>query len=35
MDQLFKTEWEDYERLYDRISHERRPLTRLQERVGG
>ena len=29
------TEWEDYERLYDRISQERRPLTRLQERVGG
>jgi lathosterol oxidase len=35
MDKLFKTEWEDYERLYDRISQERRPLTRLQERVGG
>jgi Delta7-sterol 5-desaturase len=35
LDKLFKTEWEDYERLYDRISHERRPLTRLQERVGG
>jgi Delta7-sterol 5-desaturase len=33
LDRMFKTEWEDYERLYDRISHER-PLTRLREKVG-
>src|SRR5262249_6840181 len=33
LDQIFKTEWEDYERLYDRVSLERRPLSRLRERV--
>lgn len=33
LDRLFKTEWDDYERLYDRISHERRPLSKLRERV--
>jgi Delta7-sterol 5-desaturase len=33
LDRLFKTEWEDYERLYDRISGEGKPLTRLRERV--
>jgi lathosterol oxidase len=33
LDRLFSTEWEDYERLYDRISHEQRPLSRLRERI--
>jgi sterol desaturase/sphingolipid hydroxylase (fatty acid hydroxylase superfamily) len=33
LDRMFKTEWEDYERLYDRVSHEQRPLSRLRERV--
>ena len=33
LDRLFGTEWEDYESLYDRILVERRPLSRLRERV--
>ncbi len=33
LDRLLDTEWEDYERLYDRISIERRPLAQLRERV--
>ena len=33
LDRLFKTEWDDYEQLYDRISQERRPLSKLRERV--
>lgn len=33
MDRLFKTEWEDYERLYDRICDEKRPLKKLSEKV--
>jgi sterol desaturase/sphingolipid hydroxylase (fatty acid hydroxylase superfamily) len=33
LDRLFKTEWRDYERLYDRISKDRRPLSRLSEKV--
>jgi sterol desaturase/sphingolipid hydroxylase (fatty acid hydroxylase superfamily) len=33
LDRVFRTEWEDYERLYDRICAERRPLTHLRERV--
>jgi Delta7-sterol 5-desaturase len=33
LDRIFKTEWEDYERLYDRISQDERPLTKLRERV--
>jgi sterol desaturase/sphingolipid hydroxylase (fatty acid hydroxylase superfamily) len=33
LDKLFGTEWADYERLYDRISTERRPLTKLRQRV--
>jgi sterol desaturase/sphingolipid hydroxylase (fatty acid hydroxylase superfamily) len=33
LDKIFKTEWEDYERLYDRISREKRPLAKLRERV--
>ena len=32
LDRMFDTEWEDYERLYDRISHSK-PLTRLREKV--
>jgi Delta7-sterol 5-desaturase len=32
LDRIFGTEWEDYERLYDRISAEV-PLTRLREKV--
>jgi lathosterol oxidase len=33
LDRLFKTEWEDYEPLYERISREQRPLSQLRERV--
>jgi sterol desaturase/sphingolipid hydroxylase (fatty acid hydroxylase superfamily) len=33
MDKLFKTEWEDYERLYNRVSQDKKPLTKLRERV--
>jgi lathosterol oxidase len=33
MDRLFKTEWEDYERLYDRVCDEKRPLKKLSEKV--
>lgn len=33
LDRVFKTEWEDYERLYDRVASERRPLERLSETV--
>jgi lathosterol oxidase len=34
LDRIFRTEWDDYERLYDRISHEKKPLTKLREKVG-
>jgi Delta7-sterol 5-desaturase len=33
LDQLFGTEWDDYEPLYDRVSCERRPLTKLREKA--
>ena len=33
LDRIFKTEWDDYERLYDRISRDKRPLGKLRERV--
>ncbi len=33
MDQLFKTEWEDYEPLYEQITSVRQPLSKLRERV--
>ena len=33
LDRLFKTEWDDYEPLYERISRERRPLGKLRETV--
>lgn len=33
LDRIFKTEWDDYERLYDRISRERRPLSKLRDRA--
>jgi len=33
LDRVFKTEWDDYEALYDRISGERRPLSKLRERA--
>jgi lathosterol oxidase len=33
LDQLFGTEWGDYEALYDRVSGDRRPLTKLREKV--
>jgi len=35
LDRLFKTEWDDYEKLYDRISLERKPLRALRERATG
>ena len=34
LDRLFGTEWDDYEQLYDRISHEQKPLSKLREKVG-
>ncbi len=33
LDKLFKTEWEDYEPLYNRVSTDRQPLKNLRERV--
>ncbi len=33
LDRIFRTEWEDYERLYDRVSTEKRPLKRLSEKI--
>ena len=33
LDRIFNTEWDDYEPVYDRISHERRPLAKLRERA--
>ncbi len=33
LDKLFKTEWEDYEPLYNRVSTDRQPLNHLRERV--
>jgi hypothetical protein len=33
LDRVFNTEWDDYERLYDRISRDRKPLGKLRERV--
>ena len=33
LDRIFGTEWEDYERLYDRVSTEQAPLRKLRERV--
>lgn len=34
LDQLFGTEWEDYEPLYDRVSSQRKPLKQLREKLG-
>jgi len=33
LDRLFRTEWDDYEQLYERISRERKPLGKLKETV--
>ncbi len=33
LDRIFNTEWDDYESLYRRISHEKRPLGKLRERA--
>ena len=33
LDRLFKTEWDDYEPLYQQITHDQRPLTRLSEKA--
>jgi lathosterol oxidase len=33
LDRMFNTEWDDYEPLYDRISHEKRPLRKLAEKI--
>jgi Delta7-sterol 5-desaturase len=33
LDRMFKTEWNDYEKLYDRINLDRKPLDSLRERV--
>jgi Delta7-sterol 5-desaturase len=33
LDRLFKTEWDDYETLFDRVAQECRPLGGLRERV--
>jgi sterol desaturase/sphingolipid hydroxylase (fatty acid hydroxylase superfamily) len=32
LDRLFRTEWPDYEIVYDMVSTERRPLKKLKER---
>jgi Delta7-sterol 5-desaturase len=32
LDRLFRTEWPDYEIVYDKVSSERRPLKKLKER---
>jgi lathosterol oxidase len=33
LDRMFRTEWADYEPLYDRIARDKRPLEKLAERV--
>jgi lathosterol oxidase len=33
LDRLFETEWDDYEQLYDRISRDKRPLSKLREKA--
>lgn len=33
LDRAFATEWTDYEKLYDRVTTERRPLDKLRERL--
>jgi Delta7-sterol 5-desaturase len=33
LDRVFGTEWDDYERVYDRVCREERPLRRLRETV--
>jgi len=33
LDRIFKTEWEDYEPLYEQITSKARPLTRLREKA--
>lgn len=33
LDRVFKTEWDDYELIYGRVSGESRPLTKLRERA--
>jgi sterol desaturase/sphingolipid hydroxylase (fatty acid hydroxylase superfamily) len=33
LDRLFGTEWDDYEQVFDRVSSERKPLTKLKEKV--
>lgn len=33
LDRWFNTEWEDYERLYDRVNRDRQPLKKLAEKV--
>jgi sterol desaturase/sphingolipid hydroxylase (fatty acid hydroxylase superfamily) len=34
LDRVFKTEWNDYEDLYDQVSLQKRPLGKLREKVG-
>jgi Delta7-sterol 5-desaturase len=34
LDRAFGTEWNDYDRLYERVARDRAPLRRLSERVG-
>lgn len=31
LDRIFRTEWDDYEKLYDQICHENKPLKKLRE----
>lgn len=33
LDRLFGTEWDDYEQVFDRVSGERKPLTKLKEKA--
>ena len=35
LDQIFKTEWADYEQLYDQVAGQERPLKSLRERADG
>jgi lathosterol oxidase len=33
LDRMFGTEWDDYEQVFDRVTQEQRPLTKLREKV--
>jgi sterol desaturase/sphingolipid hydroxylase (fatty acid hydroxylase superfamily) len=33
LDRTFGTEWDDYEQVFDRVTHDRKPLTKLREKA--